>query len=97
MLLNKQTFDNIKNKSFFINFEQEQLTPCELIEIKEVNSQTLDKGQNTPFSLVFETKEDMVHQQDTYLVSNDELNETAMFLVPIGTDDNGVRYEAVFT
>jgi len=90
-------FEKLKNKTFSIAFEQDKLTQCELIEVKDNNSQTVEKGQSTPFSLVFETKGDLVYDQNTYMVSAEGLAETAIFLVPIGSDDKGMRYEAVFT
>jgi hypothetical protein len=35
--------------------------------------------------------------QRIYRLEHDELGALDLFLVPIGRDDSGVRYEAVFT
>jgi hypothetical protein len=49
-----------------------------------------------PFTLVFIGPPPVLEQQ-TYTLSNDELGEVDIFLVPIGLDPDGsVRYEAVF-
>ena len=97
MIINKQTFENINNKTFEISFDPKQATACELIEVKGINSHTLKEGQVEPFSLVFQTTDKTIFEQNTYMVKNKELDETQLFLVPIGSDENGVRYEAVFT
>lgn len=97
MTITKQTFENIQDKSFEIAFGPEQLSVCELIEVKAINSQTLEHGQNEPFALLFQTSGDTIFEQNTYMVKNKELDEIPLFLVPVGADENGVRYEAVFT
>ncbi|MDX6508976.1 MAG: hypothetical protein QOG81_728, partial [Gaiellaceae bacterium] len=35
--------------------------------------------------------------QQIYRFDHDELGTLEIFIVPIGTDEGGVRYEAVFT
>ncbi|MCF6319323.1 MAG: hypothetical protein L3J83_08605 [Proteobacteria bacterium] len=97
MHISKQTFQNLQDKCFEIAFESDKLTTCQLIEVKDVNSHTLKQGQSEPFSLVFETQGDQVFEQNTYLAKNIEMDEFPLFLVPIGADKKGVRYEAVFT
>ena len=97
MVITKQTFENIDNKIFEVSFNPEQMTTCELIEINSINSQTLEQGQKEAFSLIFQTSGDTIFEQDTYMVKNSEFDETPLFLVPIGADEKGVRYEAVFT
>ena len=48
------------------------------------------------FSLVFTGPVEPVLPQRTYRLRHDELNDLDIFIVPIGRDDAGVRYEAVF-
>ena len=97
MKLTKNTFDTITDKTFDIAFQPETTLKSELIEIKSINSSTLKKGQSEPFSLVFEIPGDSIYDQNTYLIKNSEMDEFYLFLVPIGADEKGVRYEAVFT
>ncbi|MBL4773233.1 MAG: hypothetical protein JKX98_06435 [Alcanivoracaceae bacterium] len=95
--INKQTFENINNKIFEILFDSENPTSCELIEIKGINTQTVKEGLPEPFSLVFQAAGDTIFEQNTYFVKNNEFKKTPLFLVPIGSDEKGVRYEAIFT
>jgi hypothetical protein len=48
------------------------------------------------FSLVFRGPAAPVLPQGTYRLSHAELGELDLFLVPIGPDAEGMRYEAVF-
>jgi hypothetical protein len=49
------------------------------------------------FSLVFREPSGVVLPQMIYRVEHDELGAFELFLVPIGPDAEGMRYEAVFT
>ncbi len=97
MLLTKSSFDNTHNQEFTIQFDSQTSVIAHLIEIKSINSQVVKTGQNEPFSLVFEIPGDCVYEQNTFQIHNKELGGFALFLVPIGADEKGVRYEAVFT
>jgi hypothetical protein len=97
MTLSKQSFENIVNNVFTIFFEIDNSIVSELIEVKSINSHTLAEGQAEPFSLVFQAIDDRVFEQNTFQVKHTELGELELFLVPIGADEKGVRYEAVFT
>jgi hypothetical protein len=50
-----------------------------------------------PFSLVFRGPSDVLVPQRIYRVEHAELGAFELFLVPIGPDREGMRYEAVFT
>jgi len=73
--------------------------PMELIEAT-VGSQPGGKGpdgqERLQFSLVFRGPVTPVLPQSTYQISNAELGELELFLVPIGPDTEGMRYEAAF-
>ena len=55
------------------------------------------KDDRAPFSLVFVGPGRFVLPQQTYQLENDALGELELFLVPIGAEGEGMRYEAVFT
>ncbi len=97
MLLIKSTFENTHHTEFIIQFNSQTSVIGTLIEIKPINVQGLKTEQREPFSLIFEIPGDTIYEQNTYPVHNKELGEFNLFLVPIGADENGVRYEAVFT
>jgi hypothetical protein len=49
-----------------------------------------------PFSAVFRGPREPILPQRIYALGNATLGEIQLFLVPIGPDDEGIRYEAVF-
>jgi hypothetical protein len=52
--------------------------------------------QREQFSLVFRGPLEPALPQATYAVEHDQLGRLEIFLVPIGPDGSGMRYEAVF-
>jgi hypothetical protein len=49
-----------------------------------------------PFSLVFRGPREFMLPQNLYALEQETLGHVEIFLVPIGPDDVGQRYEAVF-
>jgi len=75
------------------------VTPVELVEATESSEPggTGPDGQTrNQFSLVFLGPTSPHLPQATYLLTHAELGELALFLVPIGADSAGIRYEAAF-
>jgi hypothetical protein len=73
---------------------------ADALEIVLVQAKALAHGDGrprTPFSLVFRGPLQPVMPQRTYRIEHADLGELDIFLVPIGRDPQGVRYEAVFT
>lgn len=56
-----------------------------------------DRPVRAPFSLVFLGPPGTVYPQRTYQLEHPRLGSFELFVVPIGADTEGVRYEAVFT
>lgn len=50
-----------------------------------------------PFSLTFHGPAQPWAPQGTYRVEHDQLETLDLFLVPLGPDDRGMRYQAIFT
>lgn len=70
--------------------------PAALLEARKLNGPPL-LGRE-PFALLFEGPAAPLLPQHTYRVSHPQLRPAAeMFLVPIGRQADGVRYEAIFT
>lgn len=97
MNLTKSFFENLENKQFEIQIGADEILGCELVEIKTINSATLPEGQIEPFSLLFQTSDKRVFGQNTYTLRNDSFENILLFLVPIGTNEQGTQYEAIFT
>jgi hypothetical protein len=51
----------------------------------------------TPFSLFFVGSADRVLPQGVYDFQADDVQFPGMFIVPVGNDETGTEYEAVFT
>jgi len=67
---------------------------AELIEVEEGEPAGSDRAS---FSLVFRGPSEPMLPQRIYRFDHDELGTLEIFIVPIGADEAGVRYEVVFT
>jgi hypothetical protein len=54
-------------------------------------------GARRPFKLLFHAPHEALVRQRTYRVLSDHLPPLDLFLVPLGPDATGTRYEAVFS
>jgi hypothetical protein len=64
----------------------------ELIEVSELNR----VGKSEQFSAVFRGALNFFLQQSVYRLEHERLGALELFLVPIGREADGFRYEAVF-
>lgn len=71
------------------------IVELKLVEVNEAEQP--DSGARAPFSLVFLEPSGDVLPQQIYVFDHDRLGQFEIFIVPIGRDAEGVRYEAVFT
>ncbi len=55
------------------------------------------RGCRSPYSLVFRCVSAPVLPQRIYHLRHERLGDLDLFLVPIGPDGEGMRYEAIFT
>ena len=53
-------------------------------------------GERRPFSLVFRGPLEPILPQQIYRFEHDALGAFDLFIVPIGPDESGMQYEAVF-
>ena len=67
-----------------------------LVEVTEAAEPWRDGGR-TPFAIVFRGPLGPVLPQRIYTMDNPHLGSFDLFLVPLGPDEEGMRYEAVFT
>jgi hypothetical protein len=64
--------------------------------LTEVHRRTGAPGFREPFSLHFLGPRFPVYGQGTYRVSHPDLGDIDLFMVPIGSSDEGITYEATF-
>lgn len=69
---------------------------AELIDVSPLGETVGPQGRRA-FSLVFRGPLDAVVDQGICKVEHDQLGGVDLFLVPLGPDDKGMKYEAVFT
>ncbi len=89
-------FEPYVNQSFQIRFPDGITLPAELIKATEVNS--FSPIERKPFSIIFRTAQKTeYYQQAICTLHHPEKGELPLFLVPIGFDNQGMKYEAVFS
>ena len=76
-------------------------TEIEPLVLTLIEAEPIETGQDlgarrAPFSLVFRGPGELVLDQRIYPLDNEALGRLEIFLVPIGPDDEGMRYESVF-
>jgi hypothetical protein len=71
----------------------------ELTSVTELGEspQRASSGRRQPFSIVFRGPRDVLLPQRIYRMEHDQIGSFELFIVPIGPDDKGHRYEAIFT
>jgi hypothetical protein len=98
-VLKFQDFQSRLNQEFHIEQESEKWIAVKLVEASELKLKFADTSgvERTSFALVFRAGSDVHLSQSTYTIKHEELGEHQIFLVPIQPDEDGTRYEAVFT
>lgn len=69
----------------------------ELIEVSGLTGDTPEDSQRQPFSITLRGPKDRVFEQQMCTLEHPGLGNLQLFLVPLGPDDDGMRYEAVFS
>jgi hypothetical protein len=75
----------------------EPVLEVDLVEAETVGERAIEPSGRVPFSLVFRGPLDPVLPQRIYRFENDALGAFDLFIVPIGPDEAGMRYQAVFS
>lgn len=70
---------------------------AELVDVTPLPAQVQDEGQRLPFSIILRSRDERILPQHIYRIEHKEMGALDIFLVPIGPDTAGMRYEAVFT
>jgi len=89
-----ETFAPLVREMFRIHPEGASPLDAELISAEPYGGQAA--GGRAPFSIVFRGPPQPVLSQMTYRIEHAVLGSFDLFIVPIGPDETGMRYEAVF-
>jgi len=90
--LTRETFARCLNTQFQIQDDAAHALALELIEVSETRAH----AHNEAFSIVFRGPRETFLPQNTYRLHHDEIGTFDLFIVPIGQDQRGFYYQAVF-
>lgn len=93
---NKQDYEAQLNSNFSIELDDGELN-LELVEVRGVVAEKTDTGQAEPFSALFRSESQEGLEQGVYTLKHADQGDITLFIVPVGPDDVGMRYEAIFT
>ncbi len=97
-MLEKLTFEDFSpllEQKFQIKLEDNTTLVVQLTETT-INENSAERNGRQSFSIVFRGPRNLEMTQGIYPVSHEELGEFSIFLVPIGPDEKGMCFEAVF-
>ena len=92
-MLTRTSFEPHQNTLFRLAQEDAPALDLELIEVTDKTPAGFEGEQ---FSLLFKGASDAPLHQQTYTMQHDEMGEVALFLVPVGKQEDGLLYEAFF-
>lgn len=93
--LTEEEFSKHVNTIFSLNVGDQSPVDLELVAVKGYMNKPGEAEGMERFSLFFNGPKPLL-PQSTYSLSNDEMGTFDLFLVPIGAEGDGFRYEAVF-
>jgi hypothetical protein len=87
------------HSSFRIHADAPGPLEAELIEVAELGTPPSDQedAPRRAFSIILRGPPDIVLPQRIYPVEHPDLGTLDLFLVPVGPDRVGMRYEAIFS
>ena len=94
--LTQKEFSKHLNTRFRVQPEAQTVVELELIEVQEYAGAPDEQRRMERFSVFFKGPGTTPLPQQTYLLQHEGMGEFEIFLVPVGRDENGFRYEAVF-
>lgn len=90
-----ETFSEHLGGTFSIYPQDTGKVEVELISATELGGST--EMPRRPFSIVFRGPGDVLFPQRIYKMEHEEIGAFDLFIVPIGPDEEGLCYEAIFT
>ena len=95
--LTLENFQKAENQCFTIRMSDGSTVETHLIDVRDMGSErSRESDRRTPFSLIFRGPREPVLAQQILDMENQTLGALSIFLVPVGPDEHGMRYEAVF-
>lgn len=100
MRLKYSDFEPLLNQEFVIHYGNGETLPVVLAEVtagKNASSADENGEPYFPFSLTFQSSITSYLPQHTYRIEHAQLRSHDIFIVPLGSNAQGMRYQAVFS
>ena len=97
--LQREDFEAAKGTTFRLVHPEADPRELVLAEVESLSPDTAPpEGRRAPFSLIFREPDATTYfHQATVRLEHEDLGLLDLFLVPIGPDAGGMKYQAVFT
>ena len=82
--------------TFRVAAESGETLDLVLVEAAAIGSERSYSQREEPFAVEFRGPSDPILPQGILKLEHEDLGTMELFLVPVGPDDEGLRYEAVF-
>ena len=97
--MNLAHFESLLNSRFVLHVDDQRQVDLALFSVQALPAYPGRAGQvsrQQPFSLLFRGPREFILPQKIHSMEHESLGKFEMFLVPIGPDEIGQRYEAIF-
>lgn len=85
------------NQTFLIRLSSEETYSLELVEAAELGAAN-GPGFRKPFSLIFHNPDQTKYlPQRVYSLEHEKMGSLEVFIVPLGPDVSGMRYQVIFS
>jgi hypothetical protein len=89
------TFSGLLHQTFLMRVGGSAV-PVELIEVRDLGARASEGGTLDNYALLFRAQDKSHVPQGIYGIEHQAIGLLELFLVPIGPDAAGMRYEAIF-
>ena len=91
-----EDFSRNVNTKFLVNVDPAEAIELELVGVEVRKVEPNEQSGMERFSTFFQGPPNYMLPQRTYELLHPQMGELQIFLVVIGQDEHGIRYEAVF-
>ncbi|HVF44515.1 MAG TPA: hypothetical protein VM936_15935, partial [Pyrinomonadaceae bacterium] len=98
--LEEEDFRKHLGTKFRVRLDEVEGAPgveLELVEVVPYETLSHARGAAERFSVYFQGPGDLFLPQRIYRLEHEQMGENEIFLVPVGQDQRGFRYEAIFS
>lgn len=90
------TFSSRLGERFAVQVDGATSLDVEVVEARELG-EAREEAARPPFSVIFQGPRQPVLPQRIYRFQHPDMGAFDLFIVPVGADQRGIQYEAVFT